>query len=43
MADKCSFSAEWHSTAIIHNNLILAHADWKEIDLGLDTIITDRL
>ena len=33
MADECSFCAERRSTAIVRDNVILAHTDCKEMDL----------
>jgi len=33
MVDKCSFCAEWHSIAIVRDNVILAHTDCKEMDV----------
>jgi len=33
MADECIFCAEWCSTAIIRDDVILAHTDCKEMDL----------
>jgi len=33
MADECSFCAEWRSTAIVRDDVILAHTDCKEMDL----------
>ena len=33
MVDECSFCAEWHSTAIVWDDVILAHTDCKEMDL----------
>jgi len=33
MAYECSFCAEWHSTAIVQDDVILAHTDGKEMDL----------
>ena len=33
MADECSFCAERRSTAIVRDDVILAHTDCKEMDL----------
>ena len=33
MAYECSFCAERHSTAIVQDNVILAHTDCEEVDL----------
>jgi len=33
MADECSFCAEWHSIAIVRDDVILAHTDCKEMDV----------
>ena len=33
MADECSFCAERRSTAIVRDDVILAHSDCKEMDL----------
>jgi len=33
MADECSFCTERRSTAIIRDNVILAHTNCKEMDL----------
>ena len=32
-ADKCSFCAEWHSTAVVQDDMNLAHTDCKEMSL----------
>jgi len=33
MADECSFCAERRSTVIVRDDVILAHTDYKEMDL----------
>ena len=33
MADECSFCADRRSTAIVRDDVILAHTDGKEMDL----------